>query len=101
MFLLGIQPNLTYSYQNSGYCPSTETAKASHGFERSVLSLSEHVLTDSEESVLNKGFNFGVTNRESNFDIACAAESVRSKFRPAFGIESFEEFHACWKNQDH
>jgi hypothetical protein len=56
--------------------------KAIHGFEKSVLSLSELVLTDLEESVLKRELNFTVTKRVSNFDMVCAAESARSKLTP-------------------
>jgi hypothetical protein len=39
-----------------------------------VLSLSKHVLTDSEEAVLQKGLNFSVRYPQSNQDMACAVE---------------------------
>jgi hypothetical protein len=48
-------------------------------------SLSEHVLTESEESVLKRGLNFASTN----LDMVCVAESARFKLHPAL------EF--CWR----
>lgn len=41
---------------------TTMTLKAIRGSEKFVLKLSEHVLTDSEESMLVRGLNFAVTN---------------------------------------
>jgi hypothetical protein len=41
-----------------------------------IVSLSKHVLTDSEEAVLMKDFNLSVVNPHSNLDVACAVESI-------------------------
>jgi hypothetical protein len=69
----------------------TKTSKPIHGSEKFVVSLSEHVLTKSEESVLKKGLNFAITDRGSNLDMVCAAESARSKLPLALGTE------LCWR----
>jgi hypothetical protein len=50
-----------------------------------------YVLTESEVSVLKKGLHFATTNSGSNLDMACAAESAKSKLRPALGMEF------CWR----
>jgi hypothetical protein len=52
-----------------------------------VLNLSEHVLTDHEESVLMKGLNFAIVNLHYNLDMACAVESVVSKLPQPLGME--------------
>jgi hypothetical protein len=52
-----------------------------------ILSLSEHILTDSEKAVLMKGLNFSVTYSHSNLDMACAVESVVSKLPQTLGME--------------
>jgi hypothetical protein len=52
-----------------------------------VLNLSKHVLTDSEEAVLQKGLNFPVRYPQSNLDMACAVESVIPKLPRALGME--------------
>jgi hypothetical protein len=54
--------------------------------------MSELVLTESEESVIKKGFNFAVANRVSNLDMTFAAESKRSKFLSALIMEILEDF---------
>jgi hypothetical protein len=61
---------------------TTTTLKAIKGSEKSVLNLSDQVLTESEESMLKKGLNFAVTNTASNLDTVCVAESARSKTSP-------------------
>jgi hypothetical protein len=63
--------------------------KAIHGFKKFVHNLSEHVLTESEGSVLKRGLNFPVTNRVSNLNILCAAESARLKLPLALGMEFY------------
>jgi 23S rRNA maturation mini-RNase III len=68
----------------------TKTPNAIQGPEKFVINLSEHVLTESEESVLKRGLNFTITNRASNLDMACAPESARSRLTPAFSVEF------CW-----
>jgi hypothetical protein len=62
-----------------------KTPKAIQGSEKFVINLSEHSLTESEESVLKKGLNFAITNRVSTLDMACVAESARSK-PPPYGV---------------
>jgi hypothetical protein len=52
-----------------------------------ILHLSEHILTDSEESVLRKGLNFSVTYPHSNLDMACAVKSIFSKPPQTLGME--------------
>jgi hypothetical protein len=72
---------------------SSESSPPVHndGSEKSVLNLSEHVLTESKESVLKRGLNFAARNRVSNLDMVCAAESARSKPPPALRMEF------CWR----
>jgi hypothetical protein len=70
---------------------ATKTPKPIHGSENFVINLPEHVLTESETSVLKKGLNFAITNRGSNLDMACVAEFARSKLPPALGME------LCWR----
>jgi hypothetical protein len=65
----------------------TATPKAVHGSEKFVINLSEHVLTESEESVLNRGLNFAVTNKVSDLGIVLAAESARSKLPFALSMK--------------
>jgi hypothetical protein len=55
------------------------TPKAIQESEKYVPNLSEHVFTDSEESVLKRKCNLAVTNRVSNLNVVSAAESARSK----------------------
>jgi hypothetical protein len=69
----------------------TKTPKPIHGSEKFIDNLSEHVLTESEESVLKEGLNFAITNRGSTLDMAYAAESVRSKLPPTLDMEF------CWR----
>jgi hypothetical protein len=52
-----------------------------------IPNLSKHVLKDSEEAVLMKGFNFLVTNPLSNQEMACTVESTVSKLPQPLGIE--------------
>jgi hypothetical protein len=68
----------------------TKTLNPIHGSEKFVVDLSEHVLIESEEYVLKKGLNFAITNGGFNLDMACVAESAKSKLPPALGMEF------CW-----
>jgi pantothenate kinase len=70
---------------------ATKTPKPIHGSEKFVINLPEHVLTESETSVLKTGLNFAITNRGSSLDMACAAEFARSKLPLALGMEF------CWR----
>jgi hypothetical protein len=60
-----------------------KTLKAIHGSEKFVLNLSEHVLEESEESVLVRGLNFALTNRVPNLDMVqvCVALGVEFCWR--------------------
>jgi hypothetical protein len=70
---------------------NTNPASASKKF---ILILSKYVLTDTEEAVLMKGFNFLVTNPHSNLDMACAVESVVSKLpQTRHGIQVEDQVH--------
>jgi hypothetical protein len=85
-----VQYHFTHILQNSERSPPDhQTLKAIQGPEKSVISLSEHVLTEPEEFVLKKGPNFAITNKESDLDMACAAESARSKLPPALGMDFY------------
>jgi hypothetical protein len=64
---------------------TTATPKTIQGSEKSALNSSVHVFTESEESVLKIWLNFAVTNRVSNLDTVCVAESARSKLPPHLG----------------
>jgi hypothetical protein len=79
---------------------STKTPVDIQGSEKFVINLSKHVLTESEVSVLKKGPNFATTNSGSNLDMACAAESAKSKLPLALGMEFFGGSDVCWRNQD-
>jgi hypothetical protein len=68
---------------------TTMILKAIHGSKKFVLSLTELVLTDSEDSVLKRGLNYSVTNGVSNLDMVCAAESAKSKHPPVLNMEFF------------
>jgi hypothetical protein len=68
---------------------TTVTLKAIQWSEKFILNLSEHVFMQSEEPMLKRGLNFAVTNRVSNLDMVCAAESARFRLPPALGMEFF------------
>jgi hypothetical protein len=54
-----------------------------HGSEKFVLNLSDHVLTQSEISVLKRGLTFAAAIK---LDMVCVAESAeRSKLPPRLG----------------
>jgi hypothetical protein len=52
-----------------------------------VLNLPQHILTDSEKTVLWKGLNFAVAKPHSNLHMACAVETVASKLLQTLGME--------------
>jgi hypothetical protein len=78
---------------------TTVTLEAIHGSEKFFVYLSEHVLIESEELVVEKGLNFAVKNRVSNLDMVCVAESARFKLLLTFGMdfclyaENFKTFY--------
>jgi hypothetical protein len=59
---------------------TTVTPKAIQEYEKFALKLSEHVFTESEESVLNRGLNFYM---------ARASEFSRSRFPPNLGMDFY------------
>jgi hypothetical protein len=52
-----------------------------------VLNLSKHILAESEKAVLKRGLNFALATPQSNLDIACAVESIKTKLHPVLGME--------------
>jgi hypothetical protein len=52
-----------------------------------VLNLSNHILTESEKAVLKRGLNFALSTPQSNFDMTCAIESIKTKLHPVVGKE--------------
>jgi 23S rRNA maturation mini-RNase III len=47
--------------------------------DKFVKNLSNHILTESEKAVLKRGLNFALTTPQSNLDMACAVESIKTK----------------------
>jgi hypothetical protein len=52
-----------------------------------VLNLSKHIITESEKAVLKRGLNFALATPQSNLDMACAVESIKTKLHPVLGME--------------
>jgi hypothetical protein len=75
--------------------------KAIHGSQKFVPNLSEHVFTESEESVLMRGLNFAVTKRMSNLGMVQYVwlNLQYPNFPPPWVLSSVGGFDVCWKNQ--
>jgi hypothetical protein len=52
-----------------------------------VLNLSKHILTESEKAVLKRGLNFALATPQSNLDMTCAVETIKTKFHPVLCME--------------
>jgi hypothetical protein len=52
-----------------------------------VLNLSKHILTEPKRAVLKRGLNFAFATPQSNLDMACTVESIKTKLHPVLGME--------------
>jgi hypothetical protein len=76
-----------FSALRSYYQKAAHPTQTNSGSKKSVLNLLQHVLTEAEEAVLQKGFDFAVTSSVFNLHMACVVESVSSEHPPVMGTE--------------